>query len=196
MYCISSTESDISHITQSFYSSNLNNISQEQNDNGKNYLVFKITQNDTIKMPVLRAARLIWAFKCLKLLNSQFELEGKILSDWFASDSYGTTVPVVGVSLVNFFLSNIGINTQIEIPQDSKNEIFELMSDWFSGWCKTYMEKSESFGSEYEKLIEKAPDKFVHLIFGPPYNPITYGYHCALMEFNTTTNTLRLIYKF
>lgn len=102
VYCISSKESDISHITQGFYSSNLNNISQEQNDNGKNYLVFKITQNDTIKMPVLRAARLIWAFECLRMLNSEFKLEGKILSDWFASDSYETAVPAVGVSLVNF----------------------------------------------------------------------------------------------
>ncbi|STX81611.1 Uncharacterised protein [Legionella busanensis] len=194
VYCISSTESDISFITQGFYSSNLNNISQEKNDNGKNYLVFKITQNNNIKIPALRAARLIWAFEGLRMLNSMFEFEGKILSDWFASDSYDTAVPVTGVSLVNFLLSNIGIKIQLEIPNDPKNEIFELMSDWFSGWCRTYMEKSEPFGSKYEKLIEKAPEKFIHLILNPPYNPITYGQHCLLMEFNTTTNTLRLVY--
>ncbi|RUR12570.1 hypothetical protein [Legionella septentrionalis] len=194
VYCISSTESDISHIAQYFFSQNLSNITQEVQENGKNYLLFKITKNKTIKMPALRAARLIWTIECCRMLKSQFNLSGEILSDWFAFDSYDTADPAEGVSLVNFLLKATGVNLQISIPQKASNDVFELMSDWFSGWCRSSLEKTNHLFKEYKYLNDVAPEKFENLMLGPPYNLILYGQHCSHMEFNTTTNTLRIIF--
>ena len=78
--CISSTESDISYFAQALYLQNLQVISQEPDKRLRNQLVFRLDNGKLVKLPVLRAAKLIWIYFALKYMREVVGLDGFIFS--------------------------------------------------------------------------------------------------------------------
>ncbi|HDU4145700.1 TPA: hypothetical protein ACMGHF_000535 [Legionella pneumophila] len=174
IYCVISNESDISYITQSYYLNNLHYISQELNDNKKNCLIFNLPENNKIKLHVLKAGRIIWAFHVLHMLHDQFGISGIIHSDWLAQDSMTTRIPAEGASLINFLLSYTKTELTLKLPKDPKDQTYELMSDWVAGWCKEFIDNNEE-DEQFSRLINSESPKIIKLDFKPSFGKIFYG---------------------
>ncbi len=157
--CISSCESEISECTQAFYLQNLEAISQDTDATGRNYLVFKINPTKVVKVPVLRAARLVWAWNCLKYMKEVRGLDGFIKSDWFAGDAPDGEDPGVGVSLLNFLLQQTGVGLQVSIARNPAEGEAELLSDWFAGLCNSSLNGSvdADIAKRFDALLDRQP---------------------------------------
>ena len=162
IHCISSTEGRISNFTQAFYLQNLENVSQALDAKGENCLVFRVAKDKTITLPVLRAAKLLWIYYCLKYLKEVHQLHGFLHSDWFACDSESGKNKAVGVSTVNFLLTATNLDLQISIAKDPKNYEADLLSDWLVGWCNFSRGAglTTDFSKRFEALGERNPSKF------------------------------------
>jgi len=162
VHCISSTEGQISKFANSFYLQNLKNITQRVDAKGRNCLVFQVSTNDQIQLPVLQAAKLLWIFFCVKYMKEQHGLDGFIYSDWFACDSYFTPQKAIGVSMVNFLLASVGIGLQVSISEDPKRSEADLLSDWLCGWCNVAKSSAPNheFARRFEALLQRNPNKF------------------------------------
>jgi hypothetical protein len=161
VHCISSTEGQISQFTQAFYLQNLSNITQKRDNKGRNCLIFKISDTTVLQVPVLRAAKLVWIFYCLKYMKDVNKLEGFILSDWFSCDSTTGGNKAEGIKTVNFLLSSSGIGLQLSIPHDPRRDEAELLSDWFSGLCNSSKSGAvdEAIAGRFKALTEREPTK-------------------------------------
>jgi len=159
VHCISSSESQISNFANYFYLQNIKQIKQENDEKGRNCLVFNMGDRSPIKMPALRAANLIWIVFCIKYLKEQEGLSGFILSDWFCNDNMESEDPAVGVSIVNYFLKCLKIDLQISITKLGTVTYDDILSDWFSGWCNTVKSKvaCKYQVEEFEKLEDEDP---------------------------------------
>lgn len=161
VHCISSTEGQISQFTQAFYLQNLSNITQELDKKGRNCLVFKISDTTVLRVPVLRAAKLVWIFYCLKYMKDVNKLDGFVLSDWFSCDSTTGDNKAEGLKTVNFLLSSTGVGLQLSIPHDSRRDEAELLSDWFSGLCNSSKSGvvDDEIAGRFEALTKREPTK-------------------------------------
>lgn len=161
VHCISSTEGQISQFTQAFYLQNLSNITQETDNKGRNCLVFKTSDTTPLRVPVLRAAKLLWIFYCLKYMKDVHKLGGFILSDWFSCDSTTGESAAMGVKTVNFLLQSTGIDLQLSIPHDPSRDEGELLSDWFSGLCNSSKSGTidEELTGRFKALTDREPTK-------------------------------------
>jgi hypothetical protein len=167
VHCITSTEGQISRFVNAFYLQNLKNITQRLDAKGRNCLVFQVSTNDQIQLPVLQAAKLLWIYFCVKYMKEQHGLEGFIHSDWFACDSYLAPQKALGVSMVNFLLSSSGIGLQVSISKDPKQSEADLLSDWLSGWCNFARSSAldHEFAKRFEALLQRNPNKFAAVHF-------------------------------
>lgn len=160
VHCISSTESQISVFANALFLQNLENISQEPDAKGRNCLVFKIN-GKKIRMPALRAAKLIWIYFCVKYVKEVHGLDGFIYSDWFSHDTNIGEDKAIGVSMVNFLLSNTGVGLQLSIANTPSQSEADLLSDWFAGWSNS--SKAGVLNSElaekFDALTERVPRK-------------------------------------
>jgi len=162
IHCISSTEGQISTFTQAFYLQNLENVSQALDAKGKNRIVFRVDKDKQIAVPVLRAAKLLWIYYCLKYLKEVHQLRGFLYSDWFACDSMSGEVKALGVSIVNFLLNATKLDVQISIAKDPKKSEANVLSDWLRGWCNFSRSTgaTTAFAKRFEVLSERDPNKF------------------------------------
>lgn len=160
-HCISSTEAQISQFTRAFYLQNISNIAQETDKKGRNCLVFKVSDTMSLRIPVLRAAKLLWIFYCLKYMKEVNNLEGFILSDWFSCDSTVGENSAEGVKTVNFLLKSAGVDLQLSLPNNPARAEAELLSDWFSGLSNG--SKNGQAGLElsgrFNALVGRNPEK-------------------------------------
>jgi hypothetical protein len=161
VHCISSTETDVSEFTKALYVQNLDNITQEEDQRGRNYLVFTINGEKTLRIPVLRAARLIWVFSCLKYLKDVHNMEGFIYSDWFAGDTAEGEDPAVAVGLVNFLLKSTGTDLQLSIARNPRDSEADLLSDWFAGWSNSSRSGTVDgdIAVRFDELLQRQPAK-------------------------------------
>ena len=159
--CISSTESDISYFAQALYLQNLQVISQEPDKRLRNQLVFRLDNGKLVKLPVLRAAKLIWIYFALKYMREVVGLDGFIFSDWFACDSMIGPDKAVGVTLVNLMLAGSRLGLQLSIATDPSDSEADLLSDWFAGWCNSSKcgVGVPELAVEFDRLIERQPQK-------------------------------------
>ncbi|MBX9658821.1 MAG: hypothetical protein K2X00_09660 [Nitrospiraceae bacterium] len=162
IHCISSTEGQISNFTQAFYLQNLRNISQALDAKGKPCLVFQVAQDKQISIPVLRAAKLLWIYYCLKYMMEAKQLHGFLYSDWFASDSYSGEVKALGVSMVNFLLTATKLDLQISIAKDPRMSEADILSDWLCGWCNFSRSTGATteIAKRFEMLSKRDSNKF------------------------------------
>jgi hypothetical protein len=167
VHCISSREAQISQFAQAFFLQNNQNITQELDSKGRNCLVFKITQEKTIKMPVLRAAKLLWIYFCVKYMKEVNDLTGFIFSDWFSADVPEGEDKALGVSFVNFLLAQTGINLQLSIAHQPSQSEADLLSDWFAGWSNSSKggTGNPELTATFNELIERAPQKIDWIMF-------------------------------
>lgn len=162
VHCISSTEGQISNFTQAFYLQNLENVRQALDAKGKNCLVFQVTKDKHIAIPVLRAAKLLWIYYCLKYMKEVHKLHGFLYSDWFACDSMDSEVKALGVSAVNFLLTTTKLDLQISIAKVPKKSEADILSDWLCGWCNFAGSTGATtdFAKRFEALSDRDPSKF------------------------------------
>ncbi len=167
VHCISSTEAQISQFAQAFFLQNNQNISQELDAKGRNCLVFKISEEKSIKMPVLRAAKLIWIYFCVKYMKEVNNLAGFIYSDWFSADVSEGEDKALGVSFVNFLLTQTGIDLQLSIPHQASQSEADLLSDWFAGWSNSSKGGTGNavLRTKFDQLIEHAQPKVDWIMF-------------------------------
>jgi len=167
VHCISSTESHISDFANAFFLKNIENISQEPDAKGRNYLSFRIGKHKIVRMPALRAAKIIWIYFCIKYMKEVHGLNGFIYSDWFSHDTLTGEDKAVGVAMVNFLLSSTGVGLQLSIAKTPSKSEADLLSDWFAGWSNS--SKSGMLGSElsekFDILIERAPHKIDWIMY-------------------------------
>jgi hypothetical protein len=161
VHCISSTESEISRFAHAFYLQNLAHITQELNDKNKNCLVFAISETKKIKIPVLRAAKLLWIYFSIKYMKEVNQLDGFIYSDWFSADSMKGEDKALGVAFVNFLLNSTGIGLQLSIEVEPGKGEADLLSDWFAGWCNTSKSGTadSNIAAKFDQLVERTPKK-------------------------------------
>jgi hypothetical protein len=162
IHCVSSTEGQISNFANALYLQNLSIISQRVDTKGRNCLVFRLTETEERVVPVLRAAKLIWIFFCVRYMKEVHNLSGFLYSDWFSCDTPGAHPNTMGVSLVNLLLSSTEVGLQLSIAVDPRRSEADLLSDWVSGWCnstKSGIGPSE-FARQFEVLSERNPAKF------------------------------------
>lgn len=161
VHCISSTEAEISNFAQAFYWENLNNITQELDDKNRNCLVFRINKAREIKIPVLRAAMLIWMYYSIKYMKDENQLNGFIYSDWFSGDKATGEDKALGVAMVNFLLKRTGLELELKLPIVPASAEADLLSDWFAGWCNSSKTGSvqEEIKEGFEKVLELNPKK-------------------------------------
>jgi hypothetical protein len=155
--CISSTEGEISNFAQAFYLQNLENVSQALDAKGKNCLVFRVSKDKQIAIPVLRAAKLLWIYFCLKYMKEFHQLDGVLYSDWFACDSMSGEHKALGVSMVNFLLTATKLGIQISIATDPKNSEADILADWLVGWCN--FARSTGAATDFAKRFEILRDR-------------------------------------
>jgi hypothetical protein len=162
IHCISSTEGQISNFSQAFYLQNLENVSQALDAKGKNCLVFQVAKDKQIAIPVLRAAKLLWIYYCLKYTKEVHQLHGFLHSDWFACDSMSGEVKALGVSMVNFLLTATKLDLQISIAKDPKKSEADILSDWLCGWCNFARStgRTTDLAKRFEALSNRDPSKF------------------------------------
>lgn len=167
VHCISSTEAQISQFVQVFFLQNLPNITQELDAKGRNCLVFKISEDKKIRLPVLRAAKLIWIYFCIKYMKGVNQLAGFIYSDWFSADAMVGEDKALGISMVNFLLSSTGLNLQLSIPHDPGGSEADLLSDWFAGWSNSSKggPASPELATKFDELIERSPMKIDWIMY-------------------------------
>jgi hypothetical protein len=172
IHCISSNEGQISNFAQAFYLQNLENISQSVDQRGKNTLVFQVAKDKQIALPVLRAAKLLWIYHCLKYMKEVRQLHGFLYSDWFACDSMSGEVKALGVSMVNFLLNATKMDLQVSIAKDPKNSEADLLSDWLSGWCNFAKGTGAGtdFARQFETLSARDSNKFDAIHFDRNFN--------------------------
>lgn len=162
IHCISSTEGQISNFAQAFYLQNLANVSQAPDAKGKNCLVFRVEESNEIAIPVLRAAKLLWIYYCLKYMMEVHQMHGFLYSDWFACDSTNGKVQALGVSVVNFLLAATKLDLQISIAKDPKDSEADLLSDWLGGWCNFAKSTgaTTNLAKRFQALSDRDPSKF------------------------------------
>jgi hypothetical protein len=167
VHCISSTEAQISQFAQAFFLHYNQSITQELDSKNRNCLVFKINQQKTIKIPALRAAKLLWIYFCVKYMKEVNNLIGFIYSDWFCADVPEGEDKALGVSFVNFLLSQTGINLQLSIPHKASQSEADLLSDWFAGWSNSSKggTGNPELSAKLDQLIERAPQKIDWIMF-------------------------------
>lgn len=166
-HCISSTEGQISTFANALYLQNLPNIGQEEDAKGRNCLVFKINDQKSIRMPALRAAKLIWIYFCMKYMRDVHNLEGFVYSDWFSNDTTQGEDKAIGVGMVNFLLSSTGVGLQLSIAKSPASSEADLLSDWFAGWSngsKGGMATPE-ITAQFETLTEREPKKIDWILY-------------------------------
>ena len=161
VHCISSTESQISLFANALFLQNLQNIGQELDTKGRNCLVFKVSDQKTICMPALRAAKLIWIFFCIKYMREVHNLSGFIYSDWFSNDAAVGEDKALGVAMVNFLLSSTGVGIQLSIANSPESSEADLLSDWFAGWSNSSKggTANSELAAKFDALIERTPRK-------------------------------------
>ena len=168
VHCISSTEGEISRFAQMFYLDNLEKITQELDDKNGNCLVFKISETKTVKVPVLRAAILIWIYYVVKYMKDEKQLTGFIYSDWLSGDRPEMKKDkALGVGLINFLLKATGIDLRLSIALDPKNEEPTLLSDWFSGWSNSSKNGSidEYIKEAFDQVVERSGEKIDWIMY-------------------------------
>lgn len=168
VHCISATEAEISKFAQAFYWQNLNNIRQELDDKNRNCLVFKINEAKEIKIPVLRAAILIWIYYSIKYMKDENNLNGFIYSDWFSADKQTGEDKALGVAMVNFLLKRTGLELELKLPLDPASAEADLLSDWFAGWCNSSKAGTveAEIKEEFEKVLDRSPKKIDWIMYG------------------------------
>jgi hypothetical protein len=161
VHCISSTEGQISLFANALFLQNLHNIRQELDAKGRNCLVFKVSDQKTISMSALRAAKLIWIYFCMKYMKEVHNLNGFVFSDWFSNDSMTGEDKALGVSTVNFLLNSTGVGLQLSIANPPASSGADLLSDWFAGWSNSSKGGSvhSEFAAKFDSLIERIPSK-------------------------------------
>jgi hypothetical protein len=161
VHCISSTEGQISEFANALFLQNQQNIQQEFDAKKRNCLVFKITEEKSIRMPALRAAKLIWIYFCMKYMKEVNNLSGFVYSDWFSADTGVGEDKALGVSLVNFLLSSTGTDLQLSIANAPASSEADLLSDWFAGWSNSSKGGAGNLAlaAKFEAIIERAPKK-------------------------------------
>jgi hypothetical protein len=169
VHCISSTEHQISVFANVMYLQNLHNIRQELDRKGRNCLVFKLSEERSVIMPALRAARLIWTYFCIKYMKEVHNLSGSIYSDWFASDSMEGEVKALAVSMLNFLLTSTGIDLQLSIAKRPSDSEADLLSDWFAGWSNSSKNGmgNPTLSTKFDALIDRTPNKIDWIMFAP-----------------------------
>lgn len=167
VHCISSTEEQISEFANALFLQNLQNIRQETDAKGRNCLVFNVSEQETIRMPALRAAKLIWIYFCMKYMKEAHNLSGFVYSDWFSNDTAAGEDKARGVSMVNFLLNSTGVGLQLSISNSPASSEADLLSDWFAGWSNS--SKSGTANSElvakFDALVERVPRKIDWIMY-------------------------------
>lgn len=161
VHCISSTEGQISLFANVLFLQNLRNIGQERDEKGRNCLVFKITDQKSIRMPALRAAKLIWIYFCVKYMKDVHNLGGFIYSDWFSNDTADGEDKALGVAMVNFLLDSTGVGLELSIARSPGSSEADLLSDWFAGWSNSSKggKANTELAAKFDALIERTPCK-------------------------------------
>lgn len=167
VHCISSTEGQISAFANALFLQNLQNIRQETDAKGRNCLVFNVSEQKTIRMPALRAAKLIWIYFCMKYMKEAHNLSGFVYSDWFSNDTDAGEDKALGVAMVNFLLNSTGVGLQLSISNSPASSEADLLSDWFAGWSNS--SKSGTANSElvakFDALVERVPRKIGWIMY-------------------------------
>lgn len=167
VHCISSTEGQISAFANALFLQNLQNIRQETDAKGRNCLVFNVSEQKTIRMPALRAAKLIWIYFCMKYMKEAHNLSGFVYSDWFSNDTDAGEDKALGVAMVNFLLNSTGVGLHLSISNSPASSEADLLSDWFAGWSNS--SKSGTANSElvakFDALVERVPRKIGWIMY-------------------------------
>ncbi|RON06235.1 hypothetical protein BK658_00140 [Pseudomonas brassicacearum] len=118
-------------------------------------------------MPALRAAKLLWIYFCVKYMKEVNNLTGFIYSDWFCADVPEGEDRALGVSFVNFLLTQTGINLQLSIPHKASQSEADLLSDWFAGWSNSSKggTGNPELSAKFDQLIERASQKIDWIMF-------------------------------
>ena len=167
VHCISSTEGQISLFANAFYFQNVQNIRQQMDAKGRNCLVFQVTNEKTVCIPALRAAKLIWIYFCIKYMKEVHSLGGFIYSDWFSNDSLVGQDKALGVSMVNFFLSSTGIGLQLSIANDPGTSEADILSDSFAGWTNAAKGgmSGQDLAAKFDALVDRTPTKIDWIMY-------------------------------
>jgi hypothetical protein len=167
VHCISSTEGQISLFANALYLQNLQVIGQEFDAKGRNCLVFKINDQKSIRIPTLRAAKLIWIYFCIKYMKEVHNLSGFIYSDWFSNDTYDGEDKALGVAMVNFLLSKTGIDLQLSIADVPGSSEDDLLSDWFAGWGNSSKggTATAELAAKFNAMIAREPRKIDWVLY-------------------------------
>lgn len=167
VHCISSTEGQISLFANALFLQNLQNIGQEQDEKGRNCLVFKINDQKAIRMPTLRAAKLIWIYFCVKYMKDVHNLSGFVYSDWFSNDTAQGEDKALGVAMVNFLLSSTGVGLQLSIANTPSSSEADLLSEWFAGWSNSSKggTASPELAAQFEAVAERQPGKIDWIMY-------------------------------
>lgn len=94
-------------------------------------------------------------------------LSGFIYSDWFSNDTSVGEDKALGVAMVNFLLSNTGVDLQLSIANIPSQSEADLLSDWFAGWCNTSKGGSltPELAAKFDALIVRVPRKIDWIMY-------------------------------
>jgi hypothetical protein len=146
---------------QVLYLQNPDVVGQEVIDN-RNHMTFRLDDGTTIRrIPVLRAARLIWIYFCLKYLREVHRLNGFIYSDWLAGDTQHGDESAAAVRFVNLLLQGGQIGLQVSIARDPRNTEADLLSDWFAWWCNGSLSSTidQDLACRFDQLLDRTNPK-------------------------------------
>lgn len=171
--CVSTSEGEMSWFAWAFYMQNQSHVSQRLDARSRNCLVFRITTEQDLQFPVLRAGYLIWYHHVIRYLAESRNIKGKLLSDNFANDQEGPGEGrALAVSFVNFLLTQSKSDLQISLPITERYKACDRLSDYFCGWVNS-VRSNTATESHVQKLaaLEAQPKKFIdNVIFATNLN--------------------------
>jgi hypothetical protein len=161
--CVSTKEGEMSWFAWAFYMQNQRHVSQRLDAKGRNCLVFKITTEQDLHFPVLRAGYLIWYHHVIQYLAESQSIRGMLLSDDFANDQPGPGEgKAEAVSFVNYLLTQSKSELQVSLPITDRYKSCDRLSDYFCGWVNSVRSNS-AIESHVQKLaeLENHPKHFI-----------------------------------
>jgi hypothetical protein len=171
--CVSTKEGEMSWFAWAFYMQNQRHVSQRLDARGRNCLVFKISTEEDLQFPVLRAGYLIWYHHVIRYLAESLNIKGKLLSDDFANDQPGPGEgKALAVSFVNFLLTQAKSELRVSLPITDRYKACDRLSDYFCGWVNS-VRSNTAIESHVQKLaeLENQTKKFIdNVIFATNLN--------------------------
>lgn len=167
-FIVSSTEYQISRLARIRMIENSNIFGEKIGAAGRKFIEIRSNVNpgDSIIISLARFAKIIWFAEIINMvfvrdLFSRFTVKPDniiIHSDWLAEDSYQTTPPAIGASLLNFLISGMQApSIKVNLSKDPSHQ-YEILADWFAGWGNTFVSMpflKQSISRRFNKAMQE-----------------------------------------